>query len=267
MFYASIDVGKLIKNSEIYDLGADFFPGMPHFPYHPPFLFSLAKKHGDLIYQGGRTSASCVFTTGGHTGTHIDAIGHHALDGKIYGDIEISSHQDYREGLHRGGIEMTPPIIQRGLLLDIPKFKGVQILPEKYAVTDNDLKEAENLQGVEVKKNDVLLVRTGWFKHWPSPSEYPKNSAPGIGRSAASWMAHKQISLTGSDTIAYECLSTECMDPGVHTILLVNNGIQIMEVLNLEELSEKSVYEFLFIALPLKILGGTGSPIRPVAIR
>ena len=261
-------IKRLVKSGKVYDLGKEFFMGMPRYPTHPPFMFSLIRSHNKSLSPEDTSSAACMFTLGAHTGTHIDALGHKSKGGKVYGhEEEIVNHQSDPWGLEVGGIEETPPILKRGVLLDIPPLKGCAVLASQFSITDNDLELAETKQGVNVQEGDVVLVRTGWMSYWDEGKKFGGPSdAPGISDSACEWMVRKKIAYTGADTTGFSQIKDSKIVGNTHTILMSENGIQIMETLYLEELSKEKVYEFLFVALPLKIKGGTASPIRPVAI-
>jgi kynurenine formamidase len=256
----------LITEGNIYDLGQPWYPGMPHHPLHPPFVYGLARKHGDVKYEGGGSSANDLFAFGGHRGTHLDAVGHISKDGKLFGGLEAAREQDYLRGLTRRNIEETPPIISRGVLLDIPGLKGVGMLGKGYPISRKDIQETIGLQGVEIKPGDAVLVRTGWARYWENPNLFNDHEGvPGLTLDAARFLVEAGMRLTGADTTAYEVVPTKSME--VHVFLLAERGIQIMEMLNLEELARGKIYSFLFVVIPLKIKGGTGSPIRPIAIR
>jgi kynurenine formamidase len=258
---------KLIEKSRIFDLGQPYYTGMPHHPNHPPFAYSLTKKHGDITLGPERISfANDLFTMGGHTGTHLDAKVHCARNNRVTGEIDISEHQDYQNGISIMGIDRTPPIVKKGILLDIPANLETAVLPHEYAITAGDMQSAAKKEGVEIEEGDVVLIRTGWSKYWNDRQKYlsHEEGVPGVVEDGARFLAQKKISYSGTDTTAYE--KTPSATLPCHVILLVENGIQIIEMLNLEELSRERVYTFLFIALPLKIRGGVGSPIRPIAI-
>src|SRR5512139_2611370 len=93
------DMRKLIVKGIVYDLGQPYHPGMPHHPNHPPFAFTLTKKHGDIMYPGEVSAANCLFTTGGHTGTHLDSLGHVSHKGVLCGNVKADRVQDYGRGL------------------------------------------------------------------------------------------------------------------------------------------------------------------------
>jgi kynurenine formamidase len=260
------ELKELITQGKIYDLGQPWYPGMPHHPLHPPFVYGLARKHGDVKYEGGGSSANDLFAFGGHTGTHLDAVGHISKDGKLFGGLEAAREQDYLKGLSRRNIEETPPIISRGVLLDIPGLKKAEVLPKGYPISRKDIQETIACQRVEIKPGDTVLFRTGWARYWEHPNLFnAPEGVPGLTLEAAQFLVEAGMRLTGADTTAYEVVPTKSME--VHIFLLAEQGIQIMEMLNLEELAQEKVYRFVFIAIPLKIRGGTGSPIRPIAIR
>ena len=142
----------------------------------------------------------------------------------------------------------------------------MEVLSHEYGIGQKELQAAAEKQGLEIKEEDVVLIRTGWSKYWDNRQQYlsHEEGVPGLVEDGARFLAAKKISYTGADTTAYEKVPS--LDLPCHVILLVENGIRIMEMLNLEELSKEHIYTFLFIALPLKIRGGVGSPIRPIAI-
>ena len=255
----------LIRGGRVYDLAQPYFTGMPHHPAHPPFLFSLSKKHGDLTTPGGASSAAEAITLGGHVGTHIDAICHFSSGGLLHGGIEAAGVQSYAGGISQLPVDSVAPILRRGVLLDIAGLAGVEELAEDFSITTRQMEEACARQNVEVEAGDVVLLRTGWARRWNDAARYINQArGPGPELDAARWLSSRKIFAAGSDTIAFE--KVPAADMPVHVHLLVENGIHIVEALNMEEPARERVYEFLFVAAPLKIRGGTGSPIRPFAV-
>lgn len=258
---------ELLKKSKVFDLGQPYFTGMPHHPNQPPFAYTLLKKHGDITLEKERISfCNDLFTMGGHTGTHLDAKAHVARNNRVTNDIDISDLQDYQNGLKVMGIDTTPPVVRKGVLLDIPPLLNSEVLPNDFGIGEKEMEEAAEKEGVKIEEGDVVLIRTGWMKFWDDRRKYLsiEKGVPGVIEGGAKFLAQKRISFTGSDTTAYDKVPPHHLP--CHVILLVENGIQIMEMLNLDELSKNRTYAFLFIALPLKIRGGAGSPIRPIAI-
>ncbi len=260
-------VDELLKKSKVFDLGQTYYTGMPHHPNQPPFAYTLMKKHGDITLEKERISfCNDLFTMGGHTGTHLDAKAHVARNNRITNNVDVSNFQDYQNGLKIMGIETTPPVVKRGVLLDIATLQNLEVLPHDFGIGEKEMEGAAEKEGVKIEEGDVVLIRTGWIKFWDDRQQYLslERGVPGVVEDGARFLARKKISFTGSDTTAYDRVPPHYLP--CHVILLVENGIQIMEMLNLDELSKNRIYTFLFIALPLKIRGGAGSPIRPIAI-
>lgn len=260
-------IWEVLERAKVYDLGQPWFEGMPRRLVHPPYMMSLSRSHNDPLAPGIHAAFS-IFCMGDHTGTHIDALCHVGEGGKVYGHPEnVREHESYASGVAIGGIEETPPIIRRGILLDVPRLRGVEVLGGDVEITGDDLTAAEKDHGVQVREGDVVLVRTGWARYFASePLKYnaPDETVPGLGVTAAEWLVGRKVSFTGSDTIAYEKFDKSHLM--VHRILIARNGIQIIEMMNLDDVARDRVYEFAFISLPLRMLRATASPIRPVAL-
>ena len=248
-----------LTSAKIYDLAQEWHAGMPHWPAHPPFLYGPNRAHGDVQLPGGGSSASELFTLGAHVGTHIDALCHFSFEGKLHGGVKVETVQSVDRGFSALGIDTVGPIVRRGVLFDVVG-KGGELEPGR-AITAEELERAA---GADLRAGDVALVRTGWGRYWDQPRRMANTHAPGVNLEAAQWLSARGIFAAGSDTLAFEVTPTSRFP--VHIHLLVEKGIHIIEALNLEELAREGVREFLFVASPLKISGGTGSPIRPFAV-
>lgn len=255
------------QNARIFDLAVALEPGMPRHPFHPPYAYALAKKHGDGMYGNGVSSAMEVVSMGAHVGTHVDARGHVAKNGKVYGDREVFDAQSPSSGLRVASIEETPPIIGPGHLVDMVKLLGRY--PEPKDGLGPEEFEKWFADKAPPSPGSVVLVRTGWMRFWPHQDDYIglATGLPGVTIDGAKWLSERGIIATGSDTMNYEHKpSSAIINLPVHVHNLVENGISIMESLNLEVLAEHEFTDFTFVAIPLRIKGGTGSPIRPIAI-
>ena len=253
----------LLSSSRVYDLAQPYFTGMPHHPSHPPFLFSLVKAHGEYLGPNGASSAADAIALGSHVGTHIDALCHFSCGGKLHGGSAAADLQSYGGGLRLHSIDTVAPILRRGVLLDIAATAGMEVLPEDFEITPAHLDAAA--AGVDIRAGDVVLLRTGWARYFRDPGKFVSQvHGPGPGLAGARWLSSQGIFAAGSDTVAFEKVPDAAMP--VHVHLLVESGIHIIECLNLQELAQLAVREFLFVALPLKLEGATGSPIRPVAV-
>jgi len=254
-----------LTSARVYDLGQPYFVGMPHHPSHPPFLFSLTKMHGDYVGPTGSSSSSESLGVSGHLGTHIDALCHVSFGGKLHGGHPVSEHQSYSGGLKLHSVDTLAPIIRRGVLLDIAGQQGVPGLSVDFEITPEHMESTAQAHGVNIKEGDVVLLRTGWGAFFEDAARFEAQlHGPGPGEEGARWLGRHKIFAAGADTISFEMVPSRVMPAHVH--LLVESGIHIIECLNLERLAADRVYEFAFVASPLKIRGGTGSPIRPLAL-
>ena len=256
------------SNPRVIDLAHEMFVGMPVSPNHPQFQLALGRRHGDLVRPDGGSAANDVFITGGHVGTHLDALGHISHEGKLFGGLDAAESQSHN-GISRLGIDEFEPMVGRGVLLDVASVHGVDILAPAYEVTPDDLARAEEEAGIEVRRGDAVLIRTGWSAHWPTASFLgAEGGTPGPGVSAATWLADREVRVVGGETIAFERIPAGAghRTLPVHRVLLVESGINIIEVMDLRTLHTAGVHEFGFVVAPLKIRGGTGSPVRPLAL-
>ena len=251
------------------ELGQPLFTGMPCSPNHPGFRMTLIRRHGDMVRPDGGSASNEILVTGGHVGTHVDALAHVSHEGCLHGGVDAAEAQV--GGVHREhGAERIPPMITRGVLLDVAATRGVDVLDPGEGVTADDLAAAAERAGAEPGRGDVALVRTGWARHFADAPTYlgQADGVPGVTEDGARWLAERGVVAAGADTTAFEQIP-----PGaghrvlpVHRILLVEHGIHIVEHLALEEASAAGLGEFLFVMAPLRIVGGTGSPVRPVAV-
>ena len=254
---------------EVYDLAQPLAAETPHSPNHPPFRMALMRRHGDTVRADGSSAASELISTGGHTGTHVDALAHVSYMGKLHGGAPADeAQQGGRFSIH--GVDTIEPLVCRGVLLDVAGLHGVDVLPGGYGITAEDLASAEREAGVEVRDGDVALIRSGWAQHFGDAGVFlgHESGVPGPTEEAARWLAARGVRATGAETIAYEQIKPEvghALLP-VHRLLLAEHGIHIIEVMNLSGLAAAGVREFLFVLAPLRIVGGTGSPVRPLAL-
>jgi kynurenine formamidase len=264
------DLLAALRRSKVYDLAQPYFVGMPHFPTHPPFLFGLTKKHGDYVAETGMSSAADSIALGSHVGTHIDALCHFSCDGKLHGGVDVGPVQTDSAGIRELSVDTIAPVLRRAVMLDIAAHVRLEALPTDFSITPDHLESAAKEQKASIEKGDVVLLRTGWARFWNDPARYitggkgTQAAGPGPEIDGARWLSKNGVFAVGSDTVAFEKVPAPAMP--VHVHLLVESGIHIIEALSLEELSRDKIYEFVFIAAPLKIRGGTGSPIRPLAL-
>lgn len=254
---------------EVFDLAQPLTEATPHSPNAPPFRLSLLRRHGDVVRDDGGSFAADLIVTGGHTGTHVDALGHVSHEGRVYGGA-AATHIQTGGRLMSLGIDQLEPIVCRGVLLDVAAVHGTEVLPGGYAITADDLAAAEAAAGVDVRAGDAVLIRSGWGCKFGDAAGFVglDSGVPGPVEEAADWLADRGVRATGAETIAYERI-----EPGVghqnmhvHRVLLVERGIPIIEMMRLDQLAAAGVHEFVLVLAPLRIVGGTGSPVRPLAL-
>jgi kynurenine formamidase len=256
------------SNQRVYDLEQPRYFGAPIYPSHAPGYFYTLHRHHERGVGEFRTSASGFMYTTEHSGTHIDALCHQAEDLHLYGGREVDASVQTAYGFTELGVETIDPIVTRGVLLDIARYRAVDSIGAGNPIRQDELEAAAQKQGVQVGEGDVVLVRTGNGELWQEPAVYLQ--AGGVSGSASQWLAGKGVRAVGADNVGWDEIGLVDPDlkvtmPG-HLILLVRSGIYIIENLFLEELARDQRCEFTFVCLPLKLRGATGSPVRPIAI-
>jgi kynurenine formamidase len=257
--------------ARVFDLEQPRFAGMPVHPAHKPgYFYGLHRRHRDSYKPekfGPRSGASGVLTMMEHSGTHIDALCHQACDLQFFGGVSVDAIER-ADGYRELGAETIRPILARGVLLDVAGWKGVDRLPQHYAITADDLEGCAHRSNVAVNPGDVLLVRTGYARCWNDEATYL--NAAGVSKSGNRWAAERRVVAVGADNMAWDAMEERDPDTNMmlfgHVHLLVTHGIHIIENLNLEELAAAGHHEFCFVGVPLKFRGATGSPIRPLAL-
>jgi len=263
--------------SKVFDLSVDQFVGMPGWfgagdqPYqiwmtHTPAgeivdnSMGVSLEANQLVgYSGDSIS---MYT---HCGTHIDTFNHFGYNGKIFNDFSAEKHLGSR-AWNRCGAEKHPPIFARGVLLDVAALHGVPTLPPSHAIGEDDLKACLKRQDLKLAAGDVVMIHTGQMKLWPDISFVART--PGLNRQGAEFLAKNGAIMIGADNLTLE--QTPSAEPvnffPVHTYLLAEAGVPILEMAYLDELAAERVYEFAFFGACIKLRGATGAPMRPVAM-
>lgn len=257
---------RLIKKGQVIELGHVLSPNMPLFGTRS---FNLTTKRTFVNPQANKRGSNEEYITGemGQVGTQFDGFAHQTIGSSLYNCFKLDEIAT-RNGFEKLGIEKVGTLITRGVLIDIAGLKGNEILPENYEITVNDIQQALVKQNLEILPGDALIIHTGYGKLWNKDNARFAKAQPGIGVEAALWLAKKDPMLVGSDNTSIEINPNP--DPKislpVHQIMLVVNGIHLLENMKLDELVRSGIYEFELIVQPLKIQGGTGSTVAPVAL-
>jgi kynurenine formamidase len=244
---------------------------VPHLRGRPLPQHFMSVDAGDYavgtraIGDGLKVADDALIVSQHGTTTHMDALCHMWAGDEIYNGHPAGRVRSY--GATRCGIEKAGPVVARGVLFDVPRLRGLPHLPAEHRLNDSDLAECD----LAVRPGDVAVIRTGWPLTWQESPETYWSGQPGLSASGARWLAERDVSMVACDNAAIgglnaRQLSDEGLDDDLHLIFLWRHGIHLAEMLWLEELSATGRTDFLFVAAPLAIEGGTGSPINPVAI-
>ncbi|RIL07378.1 MAG: cyclase [Proteobacteria bacterium] len=268
-----------VDASRVYDLSVDYFMGMPSWDFvgDPPYqIWMTHTPSGTVIdnpmnvdeavnrYVSYSGDAISMYT---HCGTHIDTLNHFGYNGLIWNHFKESEHLGTRHWKVCGA-DKFPPIIARGVMLDIAGLKGVDVLAPSYGIGADDIRAACKRQNVALQKGDVVLLRTGRMRLWPDHDKYLIDE-PGLNLEGAMYLAEEGGCIAiGGDNVALEQLPSADPDSylPVHCYLFAVVGVVIMEVIMLEELARDRISEFGFFGAPLRLRGATGSPMRTFAI-
>jgi kynurenine formamidase len=266
------------KQGKVYELGHPYERNMPYggTRSYKISVVDTGPAAGKNMQLGNEEVISGEL---GQVGTQFDGPGHIGAlikygDGTMKGVYYNGFTQEevvHPDGLRHLGVHNVKPIISRGILVDIAAYKGVPRLANSYEVTVADVKGALAKQGIpenSITPGDVVIFRYGWTQLWSTPLEYSRNP-PGIGLDVAKWLVEKKVTMTGADTAVTEVMPNPNPDlvVPVHQELMMKNGIFNLENMDLEALSADKGYEFLFIFTPIRFVGASGSPGRPIAVR
>ena len=260
-----LKAARLIQAGRMIELGQVLRSSMP-----------LGARHFDLYVKptgppaGSNRRASneeLVVAEMGQVGTQFDAFPHQTIGDSLYNCFDMNEVMT-RSGFTRLGVENVGTLMTRGVLIDVAALKGVDMLPDRYEITAEDLQQALDRQGVALEAGDAVLIHTGWGVLWDTDAERFMAGNPGIGVAAAEWLVEHDPMLLGADNQPIEVSPNP--DPEVslpiHQMMLVVNGIYLVERMRLDELAAAGVHEFAFVVQPLKLEGATGSTVAPVAI-
>ncbi len=272
------DILSRIDGRRAYDLSVEYFVGMPswHGIGDPRYQYWLTHTPRGTVVDDPLNAGSAVNQhvsyTGDavsmytHMGTHIDALNHFGLNGRIYNGFAADVHLGDR-GWKKSGAETIPPIIARGVMIDVAGARGQRVLAPNTRISAADLRSALARQQVTLRAGDVVLIRTGRMSFYGDGEKFIAD-APGLGVDAARFLAENGAMIVGADNLSFEAFPSEIEGDyvPVHTYLLAQQGIPIIELAFLDELARDRIYEFAFIGGSLKFRGASAAPIRPIAL-
>ena len=267
---------RLASSGEIYDLSHTIQEGAPVVGPHQT-AYTLKTKSWPADGIANRRKAGTTNDAGAimehielsvHVGTHVDALGHFTIGDHMYGGFSADETID-DHGLAHLGIDNMPPIITRGVCVDVSGLDGGEHLEGGRAVSAEDLKGALDRAELELEPGDVVCIRTGWGRFYATDPVRYASTEPGLDIGAARWLTDRDVCAVGSDNMAIE------VTPGVehpriqypvHQHFLVECGVTMIENMMLDDLVRDEVARFCFILLAVKLKNATGCPVRPVAI-
>lgn len=264
-----LGAAAMVRTGDVVSLGLPLDVRTLVPPGRRPLEHAMIRDGGDYAIGGkvlGRSRYSDdLLIIGTHTGTHVDALAHVWYDEELYNGFGQDSVRS--SGARRCGIDKLGPLVGRGVLLDVAGHVGEAALPVDFRIGEDTLDAVVAAAGVEVRTGDVVLVRTGWLGGHGNDEEAYFAGEPGLDEAGARWLAARDVAAIGCDNYAVEQIA-----PGsragfpVHEILLRDHGVPLIEGVVLDELATRGPREFLFVAAPLPVRGGTASPVCPVAI-
>jgi kynurenine formamidase len=271
-----------VRAARVFDLGFVWDGRAPVLSLNPPFAFALNATHRQTheIYgtvPGSQVSwtSEIMYFSGQHGAPTIDAIGHIGRNMKLHGGVDAAAATARPDGIGNDlGIETFPAdlLVSRGVLLDVARVVAggrPDPLPPGFVVTARHLEDAARAHGVQVRRGDSVLIRTGWGQHFGKDNaRYLGEQSPGPGVEAARWLVGQGVRLTGTDTATYEvrpAVHGSELFP-VHMVLIADSGVYIVENLNLEDVGGAGAHLFCLVTPPLRIRGASGSPLRMLAL-
>ncbi|MDG6997204.1 MAG: cyclase family protein [Nitrososphaerota archaeon] len=262
---------KIVRRGKAESLAQMYETGMPTVWFHGPFFYSTFRTVDNCLkdfkeYTNRLGSTVCRYELSDHTGTHVDSLNHASVGHELYNGFDIREIQTDSGTTHLG-IDTMPPVITRGVLLNFPEHFGTDRLEEEYEITRKDIETLLKRTKTEIRPGDAVLFYTGYCKLWMKDNAKYLGNAPGVGVNAARWLAKMKIAITGADTSSFDVVqaNSKLLFP-CHQVLIKEHGIHLVENLKLDEIADQKVREFMFVCAPLKIKGGAGSPVAPIAV-
>src|SRR5579875_852206 len=247
----------LARTGMVYDLGLDLGEHIPQ--GNPgefvPFQLTWRTTPEGCARAGHAFQFAAEAITGTpHVSTHIDGLAHVAADGRIHGGHEVTTVRG-DHGFTVAGMEHVPPIVTRGVVLDIAGAQGVEALPDGYEITTADIRCALDRADTAIRPGDAVLVRTGKIREFYADPAAFQRSQPGVGADAAIWLYEAGMAVLGTDTTGSEPVPFVDENRTTHRVMLVERGVHLIENLFLDEVANMGVVDGLFVCLPLRITG------------
>lgn len=264
-----LKAASLVKTGKTYALG---IPVDSKTPAYPPRTFKMTIVQPGQAGSPGlgpnkATYNDDIVDTWVGIGSQIDGLGHLGVEHVYYNGNKLADFAD-PTGLKKLGIEKVPPIVTRGVLLDMAAYYNTDVVKEGTAFNVKEIEEVAKKQGVEIRQGDVVIFHTGWLSLIGKDDKRYSAGEPGLGVEGAKYLTGKGVVAIGADTWALEVLPFESKNVfEVHQILLAMNGTYILENMDTAALARDKGYEFLFVLGQPRWTGGVQAMINPIAIR
>lgn len=260
---------RLVKTGKTYALGVETGPDSPAYPprSYSMTILQLDDGMGTPLGSNKATGNDDLMNVWMGIGSQIDGLGHMGVNHVYYNGNKASDFVTPK-GLSKLSIDKLPPIVTRGVLLNMAKHMGKEILDAGTAINSADIKAAAKAANVEIGHGDVVLLHTGWLNVMDADTERFMAGQPGLGLDGAKYLAGLGVVAVGADNWALEVLPPEDSTQAfpVHPELLAKNGVYILENMDTRALAADSVSEFLFVLGQPRFVGAVQAVINPVAI-
>lgn len=265
----ALKAAQLVKTGKVYALG---IPVDTKTPAYPPRAFKITVVQPGQAGSPGMGPSKTTYNDDiiegwVGVGSQLDGLGHIGVEHVYYNGNKIADFGD-ATGLKKLGIDKVPPMVTRGVLLDMAAHMGTDVVKEGTAFNTKEIEEVAKKQGVEIRQGDVVLFHTGWLSLIGKDDKRYNTGEPGVGVEGAKYLTSKGVVAVGADTWGVEVVPFETKNIfEVHQILLPMNGTYILENMNTADLARDKVYEFMFVLGQPRFKGAVQSMINPVAIR
>jgi kynurenine formamidase len=265
----ALKAAQLVKTGKVYALG---IPVDSKTPAYPPRGFKITVVQPGQAGSPGMGPSKTTYNDDiiegwVGIGSQLDGLGHIGVEHVYYNGNKIADFGD-PTGLKKLGVDKVPPMVTRGVLLDMAAYYGTDVVKEGTAFNVKEIEEVARKQGVEIRQGDVVLFNTGWISLIGKDDKRYATGEPGLGVEGAKYLTSKGVVAVGADSWALEVIPFETKNIfEVHQILLPMNGTYILENMDTSGLARDKVYEFMFVLGQPLFRGGVQSMINPVAIR
>ena len=258
---------KLIRTGEVFELGAVLSADPKEAYLNAGRSYNIYTKPALPVPNARTGNEELIVSEIGQIGTQFDGFAHQMWGDSFYNCFKLGDIGT-RNGFKKLGVENVGTLMTRGVLIDVAALKGVEMLPDTYVITPEDLQQALAKEKLKIEPGDAIVIHTGWGKLMDKDTARYGKTNPGIGLAAGEWLARQDPMLIAADNCCVEAGPGEPQsNRAIHAMMLIQYGIHLVENLKLEGLAAARAYEFAFVIQPLKMKGATGSNVAPVAIR